>query len=68
MKGYVLSTMPDHMPEFEMVYLQAKQYHLTFITPLITDAMIFDRKKDAAKFMVDYKMLDNYWNIEKIVK
>lgn len=68
MKKYVLTTMPDNMAEFEKVYLQGKQYHLTFITPLIEDAIIFNRKKDAAKFMADYKMLDNYWNIEKIVK
>jgi hypothetical protein len=68
MKGYVLSTIPDDQMEFDKVYLQAKQYHLTFITPLINDALKFERKKDALKFIKDYKMIKDYWNIEKIVK
>ena len=66
MKGYILSTIPDDMPEFDKVYLQGKQYHLSYITPLISDAIIFDTKKQAIKFMADHKMLENYWNIEKI--
>jgi hypothetical protein len=68
MKGYILSTIPDDMPEFDKVYLQAKQYHLSYITPLISDAIIFETKKQAIKFMADHKMLESYWNIEKIKK
>jgi len=46
--------------------LQGKQYHLSYITPLISDALKFETKKQAGKFMFDHKMLDNYWTIEKV--
>jgi hypothetical protein len=66
MKGYVLSTIPDEMPEFDKVYLQEKHFHFSYITPLITDAIIFETKKQATKYMADHKMSVKYWNIEKI--
>jgi hypothetical protein len=64
MSTYVLQTRPDDI-EFDLVYLQGKNFHLSYITPIMQDALVFDSKKTARRFMAHYKMDSDLWEIVK---
>jgi hypothetical protein len=64
MSVYVLQTRPDDI-EFDLVYLQGKNFHLSYITPIMQDALKFENKKTARRFIENYKMDNDLWEIVK---
>lgn len=65
MATYVLLTRPEDA-EFEIVYLQDKHFHISYITPHVWDAIHFDTRKHAKKFLETYKMDSTLWEVVKI--
>jgi hypothetical protein len=65
MAYYVLQTRPEDA-EFELMYLQDKHFHISYITPNVWDALQFENKKHAHRFIKTYKMDDTLWEIIKI--
>ena len=65
MSTYVLQTRPEDA-EFELVYLQDKHFHISYITPHVWDAIHFDNRKQAKKFLITYKMDETLWEVKKI--
>jgi hypothetical protein len=65
MATYVLQTRPENA-EFEIVYLQDKHFHISYITPHVWDAIHFETRKQANKFLITYKMDSTLWEVVKI--
>jgi hypothetical protein len=65
MATYVLQTRPEDA-EFDLVYLQDKHFHISYITPHVWDALHFDTRKHAERFIKTYKMDATLWEVIKI--
>ena len=63
-KFYVLQTQVEENGG-EIVYLLDKNYHISYVTPVEADAIKFESRKQAKKFLEIYKMDENYWKIVK---
>lgn len=63
-KYYVLQTQVEEN-EGEIVYLLDKNYHISYITPIQKDAIRFETRKQAKKFLEIYKMDDTLWKVVK---
>jgi len=63
-KCYVLQTQVEENGG-EIVYLLDKNYHISYITPVQKDALKFETRKQAKKFVEIYKMDDTLWKIVK---
>ena len=63
-KQYVLCTIIEDS-NMGKCYLEGKNFHISYITPNINDAMRFDTKKIAKTFLERFKMDQSLWVIEK---
>ena len=63
-KQYILTTVIEDS-NLGKCYLQGKNFHISYITPDILDALRFDTKKDAKSFIERFKMDETLWIIEK---
>lgn len=61
---YVLQTELKEQDN-EIVYLLDKNYHISYITPVAKDALQFETRKQAKKFLEIYKMNLDQWKIVK---
>jgi hypothetical protein len=63
-KQYILTTVIEDS-NLGKCYLQGKNFHISYITPDIFEALRFDTKKDAKSFIERFKMDETLWIIER---